>query len=438
MSTAVDQPSGNASEKQNLTPLAMIIIFGIFATTLPQPQVLGRLPLTLLLKNELHCTKEQVAQFFFLCGLFWYLKPLAGILTDAFPLFKTRRRWYLIGSAVLAAASWLVMGLVPHSYTALLLASIIVNLFMVMASTVVGAILVEAGQRMQATGRLTSLRMAVQNVCTLINGPLAGFLAGGAFMVASGVSAALVFAIAPIAWIYLREKPVESGNTEAFKNAGTQLSSIFRSKTFFLSLFFIVLFYFSPGFSTPLLYRQQDELKFSVQFMGNLGIFSGAAGILAALLYSQLVKRLPLRALLFIGVATAAGGTLFYLLYNGPTQAILIDGQNGFFFTLAELAIMDLAARAVPKGAEGMGYGMMLALRNAALFGADMVGSALSDNKWPFADLVYLNAGTTAIVLILIPFLPAALMRGRDSSGPTHGQAASRNLENLPQSGEGP
>jgi hypothetical protein len=50
-----------------------------------------------------------------------------------------------------------------------------VNLFMVMVSTVTGAFLVEAGQRMGATGRLTALRMFVSNFCSLIQGPLGGF-----------------------------------------------------------------------------------------------------------------------------------------------------------------------------------------------------------------------------------------------------------------------
>jgi hypothetical protein len=41
-------------------------------------------------------TREQMAAFFFWCGLAWYLKPFAGILTDAFPLLRTRRRHYLL------------------------------------------------------------------------------------------------------------------------------------------------------------------------------------------------------------------------------------------------------------------------------------------------------------------------------------------------------
>ena len=79
-------------EDRNLLHLGLVIVFGIFATTLPQPQALGKLPLQFLLKNEVHVTREQMAAFFFWCGLAWYLKPLAGILTDAFPLFRTRRR----------------------------------------------------------------------------------------------------------------------------------------------------------------------------------------------------------------------------------------------------------------------------------------------------------------------------------------------------------
>src|SRR5947209_6389208 len=93
-------------EDRNLLHLSLIIIFGIFATTLPQPQVLGRLPLQFLLKNQLHVTPTQMSNFFFFCSAAWYIKPVAGILTDAFPLFGTRRRYYMLSACVLACLSW--------------------------------------------------------------------------------------------------------------------------------------------------------------------------------------------------------------------------------------------------------------------------------------------------------------------------------------------
>ena len=414
---AVSTGTRKELENQGLLPLSLIIVFGIFASTMPQTTALGRLPLQFLLKNEVNVTREQMAAFFFWTGLAWYLKPLAGILTDAFPFFGTRRRHYLLFSSVLTAMGWICMNFIPRKYGSLLLGGMTVELFMVMGSTVIGAFLVEAGQRMDATGRLTALRMLVFNFCTLIQGPLGGLLSTAGFIWATGVNAALALTIFPIAYIFLKEQRVaQDRSSVVFQNASQQLKTILRSRNLWLAVLFIALFHFSPGFSTPLFYKQTDELHFSKQAIGNLGVFGGAFAILAAILYSQLIKRFPIRILLLIAVATSACGTLVYLFYSSWTRAMFIESQNGFFFGLAEVALIDLAARATPKGCEGLGYSLILSVRNVALFGADIVGSYLVDHKWPFAHLVYLNAGTTAIVLVLVPLLPAALMQSKDAS----------------------
>jgi MFS family permease len=407
-------------QHRDLRALALIIIFGIFATTMAQPQALGRLPLQFLLKNDVHVTREQMAEFFFWCGLAWYLKPFAGILTDAFPFFGTRRRHYLLFSSVLTALCWIGMAFLPHTFGALLLGAMILSVFMVMASTVTGAFLVEAGQRMGATGRLTSLRMLVGNFCALLQGPAGGFLATAGFAWATGANALVALTIFPIAYFYLREQRVpQQGSAIVLQNARQQLKTIIRARNLWLALLFIGLYYFSPGFGTPLFYRQTDTLHFSKQAIGNLGVFSGGLAILAAISYSQLIKQVNIRMLLFISIALAALGTLFYLCYSNYARAVLIESQNGFFFGFAEVALMDLAARSTPKGCEGLGYSLILSIRNVALFGADIVGSYLADHKWPFHRLVYLNAGTTAIVLVLLPFLPVALMTSKDNAGKT-------------------
>ena len=44
-----------------------------------------------------------------------------------------------------------------------------------------------------------------------------------------------------------------------------------------------------------------------------------------------------------------------------------------------------------------------------------MAGAYLYDRfHLTFMNLVWLNAGTTILVLVAVPFLPAVLMRGRD------------------------
>jgi hypothetical protein len=84
--TSIQQRPRNA-----LIYAALVIVAGVLATTLAQTQVLARLPLQNLLKNELHADRTANAAFFW-AGLAWYLKPFAGILTDALPLFGNRRK----------------------------------------------------------------------------------------------------------------------------------------------------------------------------------------------------------------------------------------------------------------------------------------------------------------------------------------------------------
>src|SRR5215831_9122002 len=109
---------------------------GAFATTMAQPNVIGRLPLRLLLKNDLHFNAQAVAAFTLYATFAWNVKPLAGVLSDAFPLFGTRRRHYMLLGSGLSALCWLLTGVVPRSYWPLLLTTFGANAFMVIASTV--------------------------------------------------------------------------------------------------------------------------------------------------------------------------------------------------------------------------------------------------------------------------------------------------------------
>ena len=108
--------------------------------------------------------------------------------------------------------------------------------------------------------------------------------------------------------------------------------------------------------------------------------------------------------------------TLSYLFYHSATAAIFIDAQYGFVFTLAELAMMDLAVRATPKGSEALGFALMMSVRNGGQSLSDIFGSWLIDQHHvSFFKLVWLNAGTTALVLAVIPFLPAILTETSDA-----------------------
>jgi hypothetical protein len=139
---------------RDLIYAAIVIVAGVLATTLGQAQLLGRIPIQNLLKNELHVDRTANAAFFFWIGLAWYFKPIAGIITDAFPLFGTRRKSYMIVSTAMAVLSWVGLYFTPHQYNKLLYVCIVINFFMVIASTVVGAYMVVLLYHSRPDGRV--------------------------------------------------------------------------------------------------------------------------------------------------------------------------------------------------------------------------------------------------------------------------------------------
>ena len=113
-------------------------------------------------------------------------------------------------------------------------------------------------------------------------------------------------------------------------------------------------------------------------------------------------------------IGTAAN--LGYLFYSSAGRVRAVEGFNGFGYSLAELALMDLAVRATPAGSEGMGFSLMMSVRNLALFGTDWFGSKLLDlYHLSFNPLVFANAATTLITVPLVFLLPRLIVGRRDA-----------------------
>jgi predicted MFS family arabinose efflux permease len=400
---------------------------GAFVTTIAQPAVIGRLPLQLLLKNQLHFHAQTLATFMAVIAFAWNVKPIAGIMSDAFPLFGTRRRHYMLLSAGMAAVCWFLMGVVPRSYIPLLLTAFGANAFMVIASTVMGGLMVEAGQKYGISGRVTSIRQALQSTVSLGNGILGGYLAATAFGWTVGIATALLLILAVVTFFALTERPVAVRDRDVLANARHELVTLFRSRTLWASGSFLALVYISPGFTTPLLFMQTDTLNFSTPYIGLMESIEGAAGLLGALIYGVVCRRFNLRQLLTAAIVLNVTVTLLYLRYGHDT-APFIHATVGFAVICSELALMDLAVRSTPPGCESLGFALMMSARNLALGGSDMIGSWLIDSRgWVFHELVWLNAGTTALILFFIPFLPRAVMSRKDGDvapGPAGGPPA--------------
>ena len=180
-------------------------------------------------------------------------------------------RSYILISTTLAASRW--VGSYVHArtqYSKLLWACIIINAFMVVASTVVGGYMVEIAQAISASGRLTAVRQFVQQVCTIINGPTAGYLASIAFGWTAAACGGVMFLLVPATMFFLHEQRKRINSRELLDNAGKQLVNIGTAKTMWAAAGLMALFYIAPGFSTAIFYRQQNELHMNTQAQGFL------------------------------------------------------------------------------------------------------------------------------------------------------------------------
>jgi predicted MFS family arabinose efflux permease len=406
----------SAANRSAVLAAVLVIAFGTLGTTLAQTQILGRLPIQNLLKNVLHVDRAANAAFFFWVGIPWYLKPLFGIVCDAFPLFGSRRKHYLLLGAGLATLAWLALAITPLRYEPLLMVSLVINFALVIASTAMGGYMVEVAQSSTSSGRLTSVRNFMQQFSYVVTGPLGGYLASLAFGWTPTSCALVVFLIVPVTLALMREPSSRVDSSAVLGTLRLQLQQILRAKSMWATAGLAALFYFAPGLFTATFYRQQNLLHMSTQGQGFLILLQGLCGIGAAALYGGfLCRKLTLRRLLVVGLLSGTVANLAYLFYNSVLLAQIIESFWGLGYTLAELAMMHLMVRVTPAGSEALGFALLFSVRNLGIFGGDWFGSYLLDQyHLQYSTLVLANAATSLIAVPLSLLLPLALVNVRD------------------------
>ena len=406
-----------ASSHHSLLIAGTVIAVGFLATTLAQPRVLVHIPLQNLLKNVLHTDRSTNAAFFFWIGLPWYIKPLLGVLSDACPLFGSRRKSYILIGSLAAMAAWCSLITAAHSYSELLIICLVANLATVVTSTALGGYMVEAARATAGAGRLTSLRNLAMQFAYLVAGPAGGFLGAVSLEWSALACCATAFLVVPTAWWLVREPYRQRAPTGLLRDMGQELRGMARARAVWAAAGLAALFYIAPGLNTALFYLQQNTLHLGTQEQGYLVFLNAGGGMAAAVLYGFFAaRRLSLRSLLCGCLFFSAVVTLGYLFYHSYVQAQLIEALNGAGTTLGEIAVMHLAVRATPAGSEALGFAILMAVRNFFMWGSDWLGSALIEVLHiHFSTLVYINAATTVLAVPLALALPKVLLTARDN-----------------------
>lgn len=398
---------------------ALLIGTGWFGTGLALK--LHELPLQILLKEQLRLQADQLALFNLLGRIPIYIKPLAGVLTDSVPIRGTRRRSYLLLSLALAGGTYMALSLLPLHYGLLLAVYFFLQIWLTLTSTVLGGVMVEVGQRDHSTGVLSAQRHGITRVVEVISGPASGLLSRMAFFWTGFWCALLTLLLYPVYARGLKEPRTVQPSRAVWSEVRRQFRTLVNSRPLLAAAGLVILVIAAPGFETPLLYHQRDTLRFGLPFVGTLKAVSAIGAFLGALTFGALCRKMTLRRLLAWSIVQHAALTMLYMLYRDPTSAVIITLIEGGTLAFALLPLYDLAARATPRGSEAIGYSLMMSVWNFTKEMSDYIGSALYTKLGlTFNHLIWVNSGTTLLVLLAVPFLPAVLMDRRDGEIARH------------------
>src|SRR6266550_2194422 len=361
--------------------------------------------LTLTLKEGLGMSPSQVGTFGTIILAPWVIKPIYGMVSDAFPLFGRRRKSYFLLTSALATLAGLALGLhAEPTYWSLALLMLVMGLGIAFTDVLTDAMMVENGKPLGLTGAFQSVQWSAISIATLLVGLIGGYFAQHR-MLQTGFLLAAVFPFVALVMgaKFIHEAPAKS-QREEFREAWDGIKRAVTDRTMWVVAGFVFFWTFSPSIGIPLFYYQTDTLKFSQQFIGFLGSLTAAAQIVGAAFYAPLSRRYPLRRLIEWSIGVGVVGTLAYLLYNDWKSAMIIDITFGGLSMIVQLAFLDLAAKACPPHAEGTFFALLMSVYNFGVQGSQVAGGYLYD--WiGYTPLIIISAAFTAAAWLLVPLV---------------------------------
>ena len=367
-------------------------------------------PLSFYLKQVHGWTALQVTAFLAVFNLPWIIKPVYGLLSDFVPVFGYRRKSYLIVANIVAMAAYL-WSTQLNTPGELVWALQLTAYAMAISSTVCGAVLVENGQRLGESGRFVNQQWLWFNVAAMASAIGGGQLVQWLPPATALHTAALIVAAAPTAvllgtLLLVEEKPARL-DARALRSSIVGLADAFKKRELWIVGSFLFLYYFSPGFATPLYYALTDNLKFPQAFIGILGSVTSAGWIAGAVLYPRLFETMSSRRLLNVSIALGTATAAAYLLLTNQTSAVILSFCSGFSAMLATVATVTLAADYCPPRTEGFSFAVMMSLINLATASGDVIGSYLFDHLFhhQLTPLIVVSAAFTAFAFVLVPLL---------------------------------
>jgi hypothetical protein len=423
-------------------------------------------------KEALAITPADAAAIAFWVALPWSTKMVAGVASDAYPIFGSHRKAYLLLGALASLMGYTLLATVVSTRSGYLAAMVLVTVGFMVQDVVADALSVEVARsdeeiaQVQALGRMALLAGGISV------GYLSGWLAGA--IGPRGVFAAATILPLLVAVGALLVRPPANRHTSAptegalgrskahlvlFVGLGYAalgvvlegfglpfaqeivlvvsgglivmlLGRVGISRAVAVAAFAIFLFRAVPSAGQGYSYWAIDRLGFDQQFLGILAQVSSVLSLLGLVLFRTTITARPVSFTLFW---VTIAGVLLSLptigLFYGVNEWLGVSPRAFAFIDttisaplgqLSMVPMLALIAKTAPEGAEATMFAIMASLMNLALSASELftryLNTAFAVTQGDYANLGRLLIAVAVIGLVPLLALPLLI---REETQPT-------------------
>ena len=358
--------------------------------------------LPLFLRTRLGLSIPEVALVMGITSAPWVIKPLYGWVSDFYPLFGFRRRYYILIGSVIASLGWLFTASIATTFWMVVFAQVLAALGLAGIDSFVDGFAVEKSNR-KTKGKIQSVCWGSRSAGAALTGLLGGWLLTIISFEQIFYWTALLPVFVLIAGMNMSEvktriKPVPLLNTFRFLFTKYKKSAQLGWVSLFLFIFFV-----TPSFGTPFFFYLREQLTFSETMLGFLFSVSSIGGLLGAVLYSAWFDRYGLKKLLFWLVWINFAVALAYLLVQSIFSAVLIYLVGGIISYITIIHCMKLIVGVCPKKAEATTFALVTSIVN---FGGAVAAPIIGGQLFKFiglTPLIVISAFLGLLGLLVLP-----------------------------------
>jgi Major Facilitator Superfamily len=369
------------------------------------------IPISFFLKNKLHLTAHEVAEFRLVAALPLYLSCVFGFIRDTWDPFRMRDRGFMLLFGTISAGLYVFFALIPITYVTLLVAVVLLTTSFLFVASAQNGLTSMIGQQHAMSGQISAVWNIFASIPTvgalLLGGALSDLLENRDADQGARILFLVGAAIMACVSAYAAWKPASVFDNIRDEHGSaahplTDLKRLVRHWPVYPALLIWLLWNFAPGSATPLQYYLQDILHAEDAQWGQWNAIFAASFIPTFMLFGLLCQKLALKTLLLWGTVVAVPQLVPLLFIHSVTGALVAAAPIGLMGGVATAAYLDLIIRSCPRGLQGTTLMMSVGLYWIASRFGDILGTNLYDFHGGFAACV---VATTAVYALIVPTL---------------------------------